>query len=384
MIQNTGTFTDIIDFIRVQFPGRETIGLHEPLFAGNEKKYLADAVDSTFVSSVGAYVDRFEQMMKEITGAAYAIAAVNGTAALHMALLLAGVQKNEEVITQALTFVATSNAISYTGATPVFVDVDKDTMGMSAHSLKIFLEENTVIKNNACYNKKTGAKIAACVPMHTFGFPADILNITAVCDKYKIPVVEDAAESLGSFVQKKHTGTFGLLGTFSFNGNKIVTSGGGGCIVTNDESLAKLAKHITTTAKLPHKWEYVHDRVGYNYRMPNINAALACAQLEQLPLFLKKKRDLAQRYSVFFAERQIPFVREKEFTTANYWLNTILLNDKTERDRFLEITNADKIMTRPAWQLMNELQMFSGSQRSDLQNSNWLAERIVNIPSSAT
>ena len=377
-------FEDIISFIRDQFGGTDKfIPLHEPRFIGNERKYVMDAIDSTFVSSVGAYVDRFEAMMCDITGASHAVATVNGTSALHIALKLVGVADGDEVITQPLTFVATANAIHYTGARPVFVDVDPQNLGLSAAKLEEFLVQNAEIDDAGhCRNRTTGKYIKACVPMHTFGFPAAIDEIVRVCDQYHIPVVEDSAESLGSFYKNKHTGTFGKVGVFSFNGNKTVTCGGGGAIVTDDPELAKRAKHITTTAKIPHRWEYVHDTIGYNYRMPNLNAALACAQLEQLENFLDNKRKLAKAYETFFEDREIRFVVEQPESRANYWLNTIVLADSNQRDRFLQETNDHKVMTRPAWRLMNQLEMFHDSQTGDLSNAEFLAGRIVNIPSS--
>ncbi len=376
-------YNDVIAFIRQTFRTPEDfIPLHAPYFGGNEKKYLLDTIDSTFVSSVGAYVNRFEEMMAEITGAKYAVAMTNGTTALQLALIVAGVAQGEEVITQPLTFVATANAITHAGAVPVFIDVDKDTMGMSATALASFLSRHAVIKNGQTYNKDTGKRIAACVPMHTFGFPCRIDDIAAVCKAYNIALIEDAAESLGSYYKGTHTGTFGLMGTFSFNGNKTITCGGGGAIVTNDESLARHAKHLSTTAKLPHAWEFAHDEVGYNYRMPNLNAALACAQLEQLQEILGNKKELADNYKEYFTNTAISFVTELENTKANYWLNTIVLNNMEERDQFLKATNESKVMTRPIWKLMNKLPMYAHCQHDDLRNAQWLEERVVNIPSS--
>jgi len=374
---------ELIEFIRNRFGEPEAfIPLHSPVFIGNEKKYLNECIDSTFVSSVGKFVDRFEEMIREITGAKYAVATVNGTAALHIAMHVLGIKKGDEVITQPLTFIATCNAISYTGASPVFVDVDRDTMGMSPDSLELFLNQNCELKNGVCINKKTQNSIKACVPMHTFGFPCRIKEIITICNKWNIAVIEDAAESLGSFIAEKHTGTFGRLGVFSFNGNKIVTAGGGGCVVTNDKHLGQRLKHITTTAKEPHRWNYRHNEIGFNYRMPNINAALICAQLEMLPSFLKSKRALATDYQTFFKNSDIKIKLETPGTIANYWLNTIELNDKEQRDKFLEYTNAKGIMTRPIWELMNRLPMFKDCQTGDLTNAEWLADRVVNIPSS--
>lgn len=377
-------YNDVLHFIREVFGDKEGfIPLHAPYFGGNEKKYLLDTIDSTFVSSVGAYVNRFEEMMSEITGAKYAIATGNGTVALQLALIVAGVKAGDEVITQPLTFVATANAISHANGTPVFVDVDKDTMGMSPEALEPFLQEHAEVRNGAAYNKTTGKRIAACVPMHTFGFPCRIDEIAAICEKWHIALVEDAAESLGSSYKGQHTGTFGVMGIFSFNGNKTVTCGGGGALVTNDKELADKAKHLSTTAKVPHPYEFVHDEIGYNYRMPNLNAALACAQLEQLQEILNNKRALAAIYAEYFSKNDvITFVRESADSVANYWLNTIVLKDREARDTFLKASNGSKVMTRPIWHLMNKLPMYAHCQCGDLRNALWLEERVVNIPSS--
>ena len=358
------------------------IPLHAPYFGGNEKKYVLETIDSTFVSSVGPFVSRFEEMMCDITGAGYAIATMNGTTALHLALLVAGVKAGDAVITQPLTFAATANAIAHAGAQPIFVDVDRDTLGLSPQALEVWLHEHAEVKEGICKIKSTGQKIAACVPMHSFGFPVRIRELMEVCKKFSIVIVEDAAESLGSYVENKHTGNFGLLGIFSFNGNKTITSGGGGAIVTSDEKLGKLAKHLSTTAKVPHAYEFRHDQVGYNYRMPNLNAALACAQLEQLDIFLKNKRELALTYKEYFGSRNETFVWEREGTVANFWLNTILFSNQEEQRSFLEYSNENKIMTRPIWQLMNKLPMFQTCLKGDLSNAIWLEERVVNIPSS--
>lgn len=373
----------LIDFIQNLYKTKEFIPLHEPKFIGNEKRYLNDCIDSTFVSSVGKYVDRFEKEFAAYVGSKYAIATVNGTAALHIALLLADVQKNDEVITQPLTFIATCNAISYCGAKPIFVDVDMETMGLSSQSLKIFLEDNCEVVSGKCINKTTKKTIKACVPMHTFGHPCRIDEIKEICDKWHISLVEDAAESLGSYYKQRHTGTFGKLGAFSFNGNKIITSGGGGVIVTDDEALAKRAKHLTTTAKVSHPYEYVHDAIGYNYRMPNLNAALLVAQLEQLDTFLKNKRELAEQYAKFFRLfDDITFVTEPENAQSNFWLQAIRLKDLEARDNFLEYTNKNGIMTRPIWKLMHKLEMFQSCQKTTLDNAVYLEERVVNLPSS--
>jgi len=373
----------IVDFIKKTFNTNEFISLHEPRFNGNEKKYLNDCIDSTFVSSVGKYVDQFEKEFAKKVGSKYAIATVNGTSALHISLILADVQKDDEVITQPLTFIATCNAISYIGAKPIFVDVDLDTMGLSPDSLKSFLELNCEIKENICINKTTGKTIKACVPMHTFGHPCKIDEIKEICDKWNIVLVEDAAESLGSYYKKRHTGTFGKVGAFSFNGNKIITSGGGGVIVTDNEILAKRAKHLTTTAKIPHPYEYVHDEIGYNYRMPNLNAALLVAQLEQLEYFLKSKRELASNYKGFFdTQDEIDFIIEPTDADSNYWLQAVIVKDLSKRDEFLEFTNTNGVMSRPIWKLMNELEMFKNAQCTSLINAKYLEERVVNIPSS--
>ena len=374
-------FENTIQFIRKSYDTKAFLPLHEPVFFGNEKKYLNECIDSTFVSSVGKFVDQFESMIANYTGAKYAIATVNGTAALHIALKLVGTDENSEVITQPLTFIATCNAISYCNAKPIFVDVDKDTMGLSPKSLKAFLLVETIQKEGACYNKKTGKKITAVVPMHTFGHPCHIDEINTICDEYNIALIEDAAESLGSYYNGKHTGTFGKLSAFSFNGNKTITTGGGGIIITDDEDLAKQAKHLTTTAKVPHSYEYIHDEIGYNYRLPNLNAALGCAQMEILDRILKNKRTLAEEYNNFFKKEGIYFVKELKNSKVNYWLNAIVLKNKKQRDLFLKETNHSGVMTRPIWVLMNKLEIFKECQSSDLPNALWLEERVVNIPS---
>ena len=381
-------FKKFTDFVRetYQVP-TEFIPLHPPYFNGNEKKYLNECIDSTFVSSVGKFVNQFEEMVAEFTGAQYAIAASNGTAALHMALILAEVQPKDEVLSQALTFVATANAISYANATPVFIDVDKDTMGMSPTALSDFLKENTewdthpVTGKKQPKNKTTGNFITTCVPMHTFGHPLRIDQIKSICDEYNITLVEDAAESLGSYYKGKHTGTYGEIGTLSFNGNKTITTGGGGMLVTNNEELAKKAKHLTTTAKVPHKWNYIHDHIGYNYRLTNLAAALGVAQMEQLNHILERKKVLANRYQEFFSSEKMEFVSQKPNSEANYWLNAVICENKTEQQDFLEFTNNQGVMTRPIWELMNRLEMFKNAPKGDLSNSEWLADRVVNIPS---
>ncbi len=379
-------YEDIVDFIRKHYEAAdgETVMLHAPTFAGNEKKYLTECIDTTYVSSVGPFVDRFEREIAEFTGAAKAVVCVSGTNALHMAMMLVGVERDDEVLTQALTFIATCNAISYIGAHPVFIDVDIDTMGLSPVALEQWLEANAEIRGNECFNKTTGRRIKACVPMHTFGHPARIEEIANVCNKWHIELVEDAAESIGSTYKGQHTGTFGRVGAISFNGNKTITTGGGGMLLFNDEELGKFAKHITTQAKVPHRWAFVHDHIGYNYRMPNINAALGCAQLEQIDRFIESKRATAQAYIDFFKDEPygIRFMKEPEDTRSNYWLNAILLPDKDAQQAFLEFTNDHGVMTRPIWELMNRLVMFKDAQTDGLKNTIYLADRIVNIPSS--
>jgi len=428
-------YPKMIEIIRELYPGRQFVPLHEPYFGGNEKKYLQDCIDSTFVSSVGKYVDRFEEMISDFTGAKHAIATVNGTAALHIALLLAGVQRNDLVITQPLTFIATCNAISYCGAEPVFIDIDRQTLGLSADALEAWLSENATVKDDACYytgarevhelqerskqrvdgNTKNRSglrdkqqagfssltdysrtdksvrireidgrpKISACVPMHTFGHPCEITRIVEICRFYHIPVVEDAAESIGSYYKGRHTGTFGKLGIFSFNGNKTITTGGGGMILTDDRELGKLAKHITTTAKNPHPWEFVHDMVGYNYRLPNVNAALGCAQMEMLPQILESKRETARAYRDAIAVMDgVRFVTEPPDCLSNYWLNTVVFNSLEKKDAFLDYSNNNGVMTRPAWTLMYKLDMFRNAVRGVLPVAEELSGRLVNIPSS--
>jgi len=372
----------VINFIKSIYNKNKFIPLHEPRFLGNEKKYLNECIDSTFVSSVGKFVDEFENRIANYTGSKYAIATCNGTSALHTSLLLANVNKNDEVITQPLTFVATCNAISYCGAKVIFIDVDKDTMGLSPTELKFFLENNTKVKNKQCINNKTGKVIKACVLMHSYGHPCRIDEIKKICDDYYIFLIEDAAESIGSTYKGKHTGTFGQLGAISFNGNKIITGGGGGCIITNDKVLAEKAKYLTTTAKVPHKWDFNHDMVGYNYRMPNLNAALLVAQLENLNNFINNKRELANYYETFFSNTDYFFFKEPSNSKSNYWLNVILLKNRKQRDEFLDFTNKNGVMTRPTWRLMNELEMFKDCEGVDLKNAKYLEERVVNIPSS--
>lgn len=379
-------FEKIVSFIKNIYAEYEkTIPLHVPVFSGREKEYVLECIDSTFVSSVGQYVDLFEQKIVEYTGGKYAVATVNGTAALQIALLVAGVKRGDEVLTQAITFVATANAISYCGAIPVFLDSDLCTLGLSPDALEEFLVSNCEQKDDGnTYNRKTGKKISVCVPVHILGHPVQIERIKALCDRYNISIVEDAAESLGSFFQGKHTGTFGKLGIFSFNGNKTITTGGGGMILTGDKELGKTAKHLTTTARIPHRWEYVHDHVGFNYRLPNINAALGCAQMEILPHVLEKKRELATAYKDFFQNLGLSFVAEPEGSCSNYWLNAIIFDNLQERNEFLQYSNDRGIMTRPLWTPIPKLPMYLSCQTDSLENAYWLEERLVNIPSSVS
>lgn len=376
-------FNNFINFVREVFDDKEGfIILHDPRFIGNERKYLLDAMDSNFVSSVGEYVGKFEQAVTDYTKSKYAVACVNGTSALHICLLLAGVHRDEEVITQPVSFIATCNAISYCGASPVFVDVDKKTMGMSAEKLEAFLKENAKKGiDGYTYNNKTGRRFAAVVPMHTFGHPCLIEDIAEICQRYNIALVEDAAESIGSLYKGKHTGLFGKLATLSFNGNKTITTGGGGMILTQNEKLAHLAKHITTTAKVPHRWEYNHDYTAYNYRLTNLAAALGLGQIENCEKFVLIKRELSAKYKEFFSKTDVEFFSEPKNCRSNYWLNAIILKDRQERDKFLTFTNDNGIMTRPIWVLNNKLDMYKGCQCGDLSNAQWLEDRVVNIPS---
>ena len=372
---------DTVAFAKNIF-GDDFIPLHRPVFQGNERQYLIDCIDSNFVSSVGTKVTEFEEKIAKFIGSKYAIATVNGTAALHAAIELAGVKPGDEVISQALTFIATCNAISYAGAKPLFIDVDPDTMGLSPAALERFLEKNTEKRASGTFNKTSGNRISACVPMHTFGFPCRIAEIAEICADWDIALIEDAAESLGSYAGSRHTGTFSSMATLSFNGNKVITTGGGGMIITDDSELAKRAKYITTTAKVPHPYEFVHDETGYNYRMPNLNAALGCAQMERLDEFLTVKAQLADQWDAFFNDRDVDFVKAVNGNNANHWLNAIILDSRSDRDKFLKMTNDNNVMTRPIWTLMSKLPMFKDCQTDGLENSLWLEDRVVNIPSS--
>lgn len=375
-------FEDVVAFIRNIYGSGAPVPLHAPVFTGNEKRYLTDCIETTFVSSVGPYVSRFEEMVKDYVGAPHGVAVVNGTCALHLALLLMGVESDDEVLIPALTFVATANAVSHCGARPVLVDCERERLGMSVDKLEEFLRTETFIDDDGvCRHSETGRRIAACLPVHVFGHPARIDRIVDVCREFHIPVIEDAAESLGSRYKGRHTGTFGKMGVLSFNGNKIVTTGGGGMIVTGDPALARRAKHLSTTARVTHQWEFVHDEVGFNYRMTNVNAAVGCGQMEKIDLFIKEKRELARHYQDFFARRGIECVVEPPDSVSNYWLNAVILRDEDERDRFLESTNRRGIQTRPLWRLMSRLAMYENCRSTNLDTAEWLERRLVNIPS---
>ena len=395
-------YKNVIAFIKDLYNNQEFVPLAVPVFVGNEKKYLNECIDTTIVSSVGMFVDRFENDMAAYTGAKRAVVCVSGTNALHMSLLLVGVKRDDEVLTQALTFIATCNALSYIGAYPVFLDVDRSTMGLSPDAMKEWLQKNAEVRKNtrsneldkshdfaykedeyACYNKNTGRRIKACVPMHTFGHPVRIEEIAALCKEWHIELVEDAAESIGSKYKGQHTGTFGKIGAISFNGNKTITTGGGGMMLFNDEELGAYAKHITTQAKIPHRWEFRHDHIGYNYRMPNINAALGCAQLENLDAYVADKRATAAAYTEYFENVDgIEFFTEPEHCFSNYWLNVVILPDHEKQLDFLQETNDNGVMTRPIWELMNRMPMFDHCDHDSLGNTIFFADCVVNIPSS--
>lgn len=371
----------LVEFVRDQYQTQEFIPLHAPTFAGNEKAYVMETMDSTFVSSVGKFVDEFERKMEAFTGSARAVATVNGTAALHAALYMADVERGDLVITQALTFVATCNALYHMGAEPIFVDVSPVSLGLCPKAVNAFLEEHAQVTESGCIHKQTGRKIKAVVPMHTFGHPVELDELIAVCLKWHITLVEDAAESLGSFYKGKHTGTLGEFGAVSFNGNKIITTGGGGMVLCGTEEAGRRTKHVTTTAKVPHPYEFFHDEPGFNYRMPNLNAALGCAQMEVLERYLAQKRQLAQQYQAFFADSDVTFVVEPEYAQSNYWLNAIICLDAQQRNELLEQTNAAGVMTRPIWQLMHRLPMFEQALRGDLTHSEFIEAHLINLPS---
>lgn len=377
---------NILKAIKLVVPRKtDHIALHEPDFSGNEWSYVKECLDTGWVSSAGGFVDRFEKMLAEYTGLKYAVVVVNGTAALHICLKLAGVQPNDEVFVPALTFIATANAVSYCGAIPHFVDSEEKTLGLDPYKLADYLEEIADLSGDGCFNKQTGRRIKAVVPMHTFGHPVDLDPLVELCLKYKLELLEDAAESLGSMYKGRHTGNFGILSALSFNGNKIITTGGGGAVLTNDFTLARMAKHVTTTAKLPHKWAFVHDMVGYNYRMPNINAALGCAQMERLPEYIVKKRALTDQYCrAFKGVKGVKFFKETDFARSNYWLNALLLEKEYAhlRDPLLALTNENGIMTRPAWTLMFRQPMYDDCPKMDLSVAEGIEKRLINIPSS--
>lgn len=376
--------SQLIQFIRDKYQTNDFIPLHAPTFIGNEKAYVLETIESTFVSSVGAYVDLFEKKIEEFTGCAKAVATVNGTSALHTALYLSGVQSNDLVITQALTFVATCNAIHHMGAEPVFVDISKESLGMSPIALEEWLQANAVIHVNVgCVEKKTGRRIQAVVPMHTFGHPVELDELQQVCSTWGIALIEDAAESLGSYYKGHHTGTIAPFSALSFNGNKIITTGGGGMVLCKTVETGLHAKHVTTTAKRPHPFEFYHDEPGFNYRLPNLNAALGCAQIEMLEKFLVQKRSLAESYEEFFRKSEYQFIKEPKYAKSNYWLNAVLCDDIESRNELLRFTNNSGVMTRPVWTLMHRLPMYQHCMRGCLTNSEWAEARLVNLPSSA-
>lgn len=373
---------ELIKFIRELYNTKEFIPLHEPIFNGNEKKYVTNTIESTFVSSVGKYVDQFEKDITCYTGTARAVATVNGTAALHTALYMAGIRPGDLVITQSLTFVATCNALYHMGARPIFVDISKKSLGLCPQSLALYLDENAYLdEDGECRHSISHQRIKAVVPMHTFGHPVELDEILSVCHQWNLSLVEDAAESLGSFYKGKHTGTIGQYGALSFNGNKIITTGGGGMVLCASQEQGERTKHVTTTAKIPHPYEFYHDEPGFNFRMPNINAALGCAQLESLPKYLESKRQLAKQYESFFATSDFHFVNEPDYASSNYWLNAVICPDVKQRENMLQQTNAAGVMTRPVWKLMHRLPMFKESYRSDLRNSEWIEAHLVNLPS---
>jgi len=372
----------ITAFIKDLYPKQNNILLHCPEFFGNEKKYLAECIDTKYVSYMGRFVEEIENVIKEITDTKYAVALVNGTSALYMILLVMGVKRGDEVITQSLSFVATSAAIVHVQGVPVFVDVAQDTLGMSPESLRDFLGEYAKIIDGECFNIKTGRRIKAVVPMHTFGHPVKIDEIQRICDEYSLSLIEDSAQSLGSFYKKKHTGAFGRAGIFSFNGNKLITTGGGGMIITNDKEIADKVHHISTTAKQPHRWDFYHNEIGYNLRMPSLNAAIGLAQLEHFNYILENKQKTAQLYRDFFDALNIKFITEPENAKSNYWLNAIMFDDRKQRNEFLEYTNDNGVQTRPAWTLLHTLPPYRHCQHTEMLNAEYIADRLVNIPSS--
>ena len=384
-IQGKFDMKGFLEAMKTMLPRQDFIALHEPRFVGNENKYVKECIDTGWVSSVGKFVDRFEQDLAAYTGVKRVVAVVNGTAALHVCLMLSGVKAGDEVLVPALTFIATANAVTYCNAIPHFVDSSLETLGMDPDKLDAYLADISEQRTDGCYNRQTGRKISAVVPMHTFGHPVDMGKMQAICEKYQLALVEDCAESIGSYYKGRHTGNFGRVAAMSFNGNKTITTGGGGAVLTNDEELGKLAKHITTQAKIPHRWEFSHDQIGYNYRMPNINAALGCAQLEELPEFLVKKRNLAKKYAEQLKNAVgIKFFKEPSFAKSNYWLNAVLLDEEyeNERDTVLAALNDAGIMARPIWNLMYTMPMFVDCPRMDCSVAESIGKRLVNIPSS--
>lgn len=381
-------YLKVIKFIKDLYKERSTgvIPLHEPVFRGNEMKYLSQCIESTYVSSVGRFVDELEDVVAKYTNSEKAVACVNGTNALFIALKILNITDKDEVITQPLSFIATANAIVYTGAHPIFVDVDRETLGLSPKALKYFLETNCEITSKGCLNKLTNRIIKACVPMHTFGIPCDIEPIKQICEKYNIILIEDAAESLGSFIDGRHTGSFGEIGVLSFNGNKTITTGGGGMLLFKDMQLAKKAKHITTQAKVAHPWEFNHDDIGYNFRMPNLNAAIGLAQFENLKAILQSKKTVSEGYRLFFNKNphlDITYVQGSSSRQSNNWLNTVIAKSKSERDVLLKELNENGIQARPAWNLINNLPMYKNYLCEPIPNAEYLQDRIVNLPSSA-
>ncbi|QRG78252.1 LegC family aminotransferase [Citrobacter sp. R56] len=372
----------LVAFIRDIYKTNGVIPLHAPVFSEKERINVTDTIESSFVSSVGNYVGEFERRIEAFTGSSRAVATVNGTAALHAALYMAGIKRNDLVITQALTFVATCNALYHMGAQPVFVDVSKTSLSLCPRAVEAYLQEHAVLTELGCYHKRTGQRIKAVVPMHTFGHPAELDELLLLCQQWHLILIEDAAESLGSFYKGQHTGTVGEFGTLSFNGNKIITTGGGGMVLCRRVEQGVHTRHVTTTAKVPHPYEFFHDEPGFNYRLPNLNAALGCAQMEALPTFLKQKRALAHHYAAFFRGQDCQFVREPGYASSNYWLNAIICESETQRDALLTETNASGVMTRPVWKLMHRLPMFAGALRGELKVSEWLESRVINLPSS--
>ena len=377
-------YTPLIHFIKSQYPDKEEIHLHEPFLGTTEKNYLLEAIDTNFVSTAGPFVNKFEKNFSSYVKSKHTIATVNGTSALHLALNAADVKHNDLVITQSLTFVATPNAISYCGATPIFLDINKDTLSLCPQALKTFLHKNCKVTNNLCKHKDTNKTIKSCIPMHTFGHPARIEEIQKLCQEWNITLIEDSAESLGSFYNNKHTGTFGSMGVFSFNGNKIITSGGGGCVVTDNPLLAQKLKHLSTTAKTYKDHEFSHDQIGFNYRLPNINAAILVAQLEKLPQFLNNKKELSRNYSNILKELNLTYIHQPKNSTSNYWLNSVIMNSIQSRNDLLNITNELKIFTRPCWTPMTELPMYKNCINDGCHITEEVAKRIVNLPSGVT